>query len=98
MNSGNLEIAAYGAAARRPQLGKGALSRLFALTVPVAWRATAGRLGHSSCLTLAGFVCDALHVRLRATPVTPGSMPRYELKTKRIIDERPKDFRRVLDR
>ena len=57
MNSGNLEIAAYGAAARRPQLGKGALSRLFALTVPVAWRATAGRLGHSSCLTLAGFVC-----------------------------------------
>jgi phenylacetate-CoA ligase len=41
---------------------------------------------------------DALHVRLRATPAAPGSMPRYELKTKRIIDERPKDFRRVLDR
>ncbi len=40
----------------------------------------------------------ALHVRLRATPVAPGSLPRYELKTKRIIDERPKEFRRALDR
>ena len=39
-----------------------------------------------------------LHVRLRATPVAPGSLPRYELKTKRIIDERPKEFRRALDR
>ena len=39
-----------------------------------------------------------LHVRLRAIAVAPGSMPRYELKTKRIIDERPKQFRRALDR
>jgi phenylacetate-CoA ligase len=40
----------------------------------------------------------ALHVRLRCEPVSPGSLPRYELKTKRIIDERPKEFRRALDR
>jgi len=40
----------------------------------------------------------ALHVRLRTVPVPPESLPRYELKTKRIIDERPKGFRRALDR
>jgi len=47
---------------------------------------------------LSDHIRDALHVRLRATPVAPGSLPRYDLKTKRIIDERPKDFRRALDR
>jgi phenylacetate-CoA ligase len=36
--------------------------------------------------------------RMRCEPVSPGSLPRYELKTKRIIDERPKEFRRALDR
>jgi len=41
---------------------------------------------------------EGLHVRLRAVAVAPGSMARYELKTKRIIDERPKQFRRALDR
>jgi phenylacetate-CoA ligase len=41
---------------------------------------------------------QGLHVRLRATAVAPGSMPRYELKTKRIVDQRPKQFRRALDR
>ncbi|MFI4987439.1 MAG: phenylacetate--CoA ligase family protein, partial [Alphaproteobacteria bacterium] len=40
----------------------------------------------------------ALHVRLRVQPVAPNSLPRYELKTKRMIDQRPKEFRRVLDR
>lgn len=40
----------------------------------------------------------ALHVRLRCTPVAPGSLPRFELKTKRIIDQRPKELRRALDR
>jgi phenylacetate-CoA ligase len=40
----------------------------------------------------------ALHVRLRCEPVAPDSLPRYELKTKRIIDQRPKEFRRALDR
>lgn len=39
-----------------------------------------------------------LHVRLRVTPVDPESLPRYELKTKRIVDQRPKEFRRALDR
>ena len=40
----------------------------------------------------------ALHVRLRVAPVEPESLPRYELKTKRIVDQRPKEFRRALDR
>lgn len=41
---------------------------------------------------------QALHVRLAVTPVEPQSLPRYELKTKRIVDQRPKEFRRSLDR
>jgi phenylacetate-CoA ligase len=57
---------------------------------PESWDDVAKRLSDR--------IHEALHVRLRATPVKPGSMPRYELKTKRIIDERPKDFRRALDR
>jgi phenylacetate-CoA ligase len=41
---------------------------------------------------------QALHVRLRCEAVEPDSLPKYELKTKRIIDQRPKEFRRALDR
>lgn len=41
---------------------------------------------------------QALHVRLKVVPVAPGSLPRFELKTKRIIDQRPKELRRALDR
>lgn len=41
---------------------------------------------------------DALHVRLKTVAVEPESLPRYELKTRRIIDQRPKEFRRALDR
>jgi phenylacetate-CoA ligase len=40
----------------------------------------------------------ALHVRLRCVPVSPETLPRFELKTKRIIDQRPKELRRALDR
>jgi len=40
----------------------------------------------------------ALHVRLDITPMKPGQLPRYDLKTKRIIDKRPKELRRLLDR
>ena len=40
----------------------------------------------------------ALHVRLDVVAVKPGGLPRFELKTKRIIDKRPKEFRRALDR
>jgi phenylacetate-coenzyme A ligase PaaK-like adenylate-forming protein len=43
-------------------------------------------------------VHKALHVRLKCEPVAPETLPRYELKTKRIIDQRPKEFRRALDR
>ena len=41
---------------------------------------------------------QALHVRLACEAVAPDTLPRYELKTKRIIDQRPKEFRRALDR
>lgn len=50
----------------------------------------AGRLGKR--------IHDALHVRLDITPVAPESLPRYDLKTKRIIDNRPRELRRKLDR
>jgi len=40
----------------------------------------------------------ALHVRLECKPVPCDSLPRFELKTKRMIDQRPKEFRRALDR
>jgi phenylacetate-CoA ligase len=57
---------------------------------PGAWRAIETRLGDH--------IHKALHVRLKTAAVAPDSLPRYELKTKRIIDQRPKDFRRALDR
>jgi phenylacetate-CoA ligase len=41
---------------------------------------------------------EALHVRLKVVPVLPGTLPRFDLKTKRIVDQRPKDLRRALDR
>jgi phenylacetate-CoA ligase len=41
---------------------------------------------------------QGLHVRLRCEAVAPETLPRYELKTKRIVDQRPKEFRRALDR
>ncbi|MCC6609679.1 MAG: AMP-binding protein [Burkholderiales bacterium] len=47
---------------------------------------------------LSDHIHKALHVRLKTVAVSPESLPRYELKTKRIIDQRPKEFRRALDR
>ncbi len=41
---------------------------------------------------------SGIHVRLDLEPVEPGSLPRYDLKTKRIFDDRPKELRRALDR
>lgn len=40
----------------------------------------------------------ALHVRLEMEPLAPETLPRYDLKTKRIVDNRPKEMRRELDR
>jgi phenylacetate-CoA ligase len=40
----------------------------------------------------------AMHVRLGVTVVEPESLPRYDLKTRRIFDQRPKEFRRALER
>jgi phenylacetate-CoA ligase len=40
----------------------------------------------------------ALHVRLETRPMAPETLPRYDLKTRRIIDNRPKELRRELDR
>ena len=54
------------------------------------WSAVASRLSDR--------IHKALHVRMRCEPVAPDSLPRYELKTKRIIDQRPKEFRRAMDR
>jgi phenylacetate-CoA ligase len=41
---------------------------------------------------------QAMHVRLGVTVVEPESLPRYDLKTRRIFDQRPKEFRRALER
>lgn len=41
---------------------------------------------------------EALHVRLEMSPVAPDSLPRYDLKTRRVIDNRPKELQRALDR
>lgn len=40
----------------------------------------------------------ALHVRLRVAAIKPESLLRYDLKTRRIVDQRPKEFRRALER
>ena len=32
------------------------------------------------------------------TPVAPESLPRYDLKTKRVFDNRPTEMRRALER
>ena len=41
---------------------------------------------------------ESLKVRLEVEVVPPGTLPRYELKTRRIVDQRPPEVRRVLDR
>ncbi|MEE8433168.1 MAG: AMP-binding protein [bacterium] len=43
-------------------------------------------------------IAETLRVRLEVQAVEPESLPRYDLKTKRIIDNRPEEFRRELDR
>ena len=48
--------------------------------------------------TVAKRIQDTLKVRLETKPMAPGALPRYDLKTKRIIDQRPKDMRRALER
>lgn len=57
---------------------------------PAAWPALAASIRDR--------IHKALHVRLEIMPMAPGTLPRYELKTKRIIDKRPKELRRALDR
>jgi phenylacetate-CoA ligase len=47
--------------------------------------------------TLSDKIHKALHVRLDIVAAPPGSLPRYELKTRRMIDRRPKKLRRALD-
>jgi phenylacetate-CoA ligase len=47
---------------------------------------------------VSGDIHRQLRVRISITPVAPGSLPRYDLKTKRIFDNRPVEFRRALDR
>lgn len=57
---------------------------------PASWQQLASDAGDR--------IHKALHVRLKVVPVAPKSLPRFELKTKRIIDQRPKELRRALDR
>ncbi len=54
------------------------------------WEALAKAVGES--------IHHELHVRLEVKPVAPESLPRYELKTRRVIDNRPKELRRELER
>ena len=48
--------------------------------------------------TLEDDVRNALHVRLDFEPVAPETLPRYELKTRRVFDARPKGLRREMER
>jgi phenylacetate-CoA ligase len=57
---------------------------------PGRWDGLAERLGQA--------IHQRLHVRLETEVVAPESLPRFELKTQRIIDNRPKELRRELDR
>jgi phenylacetate-CoA ligase len=41
---------------------------------------------------------EALKVRLDVILLPPGTLPRYELKTKRIVDQRPREVRYALER
>ena len=47
---------------------------------------------------LAAHIHGVLKVRVACKPVPVESLPRYELKTKRIVDQRPKELRRALDK
>ena len=48
--------------------------------------------------TIGDRIHRALRVRLRVEVVPHDTLPRYDIKTKRIIDQRPPEFRRALDR
>ena len=75
---------------------EGALDRMEIEFEPVKgigeaeWPALAGKL--------ARHIHDALKVRIDCRAVPVESLPRYELKTKRIVDKRPKELRRALDK
>jgi len=47
---------------------------------------------------LAAHIYNALKVRIECKTVPVEALPRYELKTKRIVDQRPKELRRALDK
>jgi phenylacetate-coenzyme A ligase PaaK-like adenylate-forming protein len=47
---------------------------------------------------LAAHIHDALKVRVECKAVPVESLPRFELKTRRIIDRRPQELRRALDK
>ena len=47
--------------------------------------------------TVASRIHAALHVRLETKVMAPGDLPRFDLKTTRILDNRPKDLRRLLE-
>ena len=51
----------------------------------------------SMAAQVAEIIRERLRVGMKLTPVEPESLPRYDLKTRRIFDARPKEFRRALD-
>jgi len=48
--------------------------------------------------TAARCIRDAIRVRLDVAVLPPGTLPRYELKTRRIVDQRPREVRYALER
>lgn len=50
------------------------------------------------CEMVSKEIRQQLKVRIDVQSVAPNSLPRYDLKTKRIFDHRPKEFRRALDK
>tara|TARA_B100000686_G_C16128428_1_gene636103 strand:- start:148 stop:477 length:330 start_codon:yes stop_codon:yes gene_type:complete len=50
------------------------------------------------CKQVQQVIKDKLKVRMKVTANHPSSLPRYDLKTKRVFDHRPKEFQRAMDR
>lgn len=61
-------------------------------------RSWSGQMGEKLAEEVVARIRDVVGVRLRAEVVPVGSIPRTDLKAKRIVDRRPPDLRRHLDK
>jgi len=75
---------------------KGPLDEMEIVFEPV--KGTAERDWAALAQRLQAHIQTALKVRLDCTPVAVESLPRFELKTTRVVDKRPKEARRALER